>query len=234
MRAAECWILVRGRHLLTRFICCVAAVAIAAAPLVADASCFTKSEWEAAHVRILELELNVAQLECANVVGANYDKQYAAFLDRFKDRLLANTAALKAHFRRVYAGNAEREIDIFMTKLANDASARSMNDMKFCANSAASFQTALSIDKPQLEQTAVAHVTDHTEVGEECPVVEAPAKAKPKVMQAAAKVPASPKAATASPAAVVTPVAVPAAIVTPVVAPPPAAPTAPASAAKAG
>jgi hypothetical protein len=155
-------------------------------PALASAACFTNTEWRAAHVRILQTELQVAALECANVAGASYNDEYTQFIARFQDRLKANATTLKAHFQRVYGGDWGRQLDIFVTKVANEASDRSMQDMKFCANSAGLFQTALSIEKPQFEQAAIDHVTDHDEVGDQCP-------AKPAV-QAAAKPAAKPVA----------------------------------------
>jgi hypothetical protein len=170
-------------------------VVIGLSPVMASAACFTETEWRAAHVRILQTELQVAALECANVAGASYNDQYTAFIARFQDRLKANGALLRAHFQRVYGGDpGGRQLDIFVTKVANDASDRSMQDMKFCANSAGAFQAALAIDKAQLEQAAIDHVVDHSEVGDECPVTKAPpvqAAAKP-----AAKTPAKAAQAT--------------------------------------
>ena len=183
--------------MLRRIICGAGAAVIAAAPLMANAgACFTESEWRAAHVRILQTELQVAALECANVRGASYNDQYTTFIQRFQDRLKANANLLKAHFQRLYGAGSGHELDIFVTKVANDASSRSMSDMKFCANSATAFQSALAIDKPQFEQAALDHVTDHSEVGDECPAPTKATQVAAKTTPAAAK-PAVPKKATA-------------------------------------
>jgi len=171
----------------------VGAVVIGLAPAMSGAACFTETEWRAAHVRILQTELQVAALECANVAGASYNDEYGNFIARFQDRLKTNATVLKSHFQRVYGGDWGRQLDIFVTKVANEASDRSMQDMKFCANSAGLFQTALAIEKPQFEQAAIDHVTDHGEVGEECPV-----KAPPPVQAAAKPAKAKPAATTAS------------------------------------
>ncbi len=145
------------------------ACVIAVAPIAANAECFTDSEWKAAHVRILQTELQVAALECANVSGASYNDKYSAFITRFHDRLKANATALKAHFLRLFGRDSDRQLDIFVTRIANDASGRTMKDMKFCANSGPAFDAALSLDTTQFEIAAVDHVTDHSEVGELCP-----------------------------------------------------------------
>ena len=168
--------------------CGIGAAVVALSPVLAGAECFTETEWRAAHVRVLQTELQVAALECTNVAGASYDTQYNAFVARFQDRLKANGGILKTHFQRVFGGDWGRQLDIFVTKVANEASDRSMQDMKFCANSAGLFQAALAIDKPQFEQAAIDHVTDHKEVGEECP-------AKAPVQSAATTAPAAKPAA---------------------------------------
>ena len=147
---------------------------LALAPrIAAGADCFTETEWRAAHVRVLQTELNVAQLECGNVAGANYDTQYKGFIDKFKDRLKADALLLRAHFKRLFGKSYETEMDKFVTKLANDASDRSMKDLKFCANSAGLFTNAIAIDVPNFEQAAVDRVVDHTEVGDECTAASA-------------------------------------------------------------
>jgi hypothetical protein len=159
--------------LLKRVLCGATAASLALAPIFADAGCFTDAEWRAAHVKALQLDLQVAALECANVQGASYTNEYNSFVTRFNDRLAIEGKQLKAHFQRLYKGGSEKELDIFVTKVANDASDRSMKDMSFCANSAGVFKDALAIDAPQLEDAALTHVVDHSEIGEVC---VAPAK----------------------------------------------------------
>lgn len=174
--------------MLKRAVCGVGAVVLGLSPVLSSAACFTESEWRAAHVRILQSDLQNAGLQCVNVDGANHSDDYATFVARFQDRLKANGEILKAHFLRAFGGDGIRQLDIFVTKLANDASDRSMKDMKFCANSGALFQAALSIDKANFEQAAVDRVTDHSEIGDECPAKSAvQAAAKPAV-----KAPAKP------------------------------------------
>lgn len=198
--------------MLKRMVCGATAAMVALTPAMAGAACFSDQEWQAAHVRVLESDLQVAALECANVAGHNYNDQYQTFLQRFDDRLKAAAKLLISHFQRNYGKDSQRQLDIFITKLANDASSRSMQDMSFCANSAALFQTALSTDKAMLEQTALARVTNHDEIGEQCP-----AKTPTKVAVVAAK-PTAPAAAKPSAPAV----AKAAPVVTPAVAKVPA------------
>lgn len=164
--------------------CGVVAASMTLAPVMADAGCFTEPEWRAAHVKALQLDLQVAALECANVAGASYTNEYNSFIARFNDRLAASGKLLRAHFQRLYHGSSEKELDIFVTKVANYASDRSMQDMSFCANSAATFKDALAIDTPHLEDAALLHVVDHSQIGEECPAAPAAKKSK-KVADAA-------------------------------------------------
>jgi hypothetical protein len=167
-----------GDNLLRRVLCGATAATLALAPVIADASCFTEAEWKAAHVKVLQLDLQVAALECANVQGASYTNEYNSFIGRFNDRLAAEGKVLRAHFQRVYRGASEKELDIFVTKVANYASDRSMQDMSFCANSASVFKDALAIETPQLEDAALLHVVDHSQIGEVCEAAPAPKKAK--------------------------------------------------------
>jgi hypothetical protein len=160
------------------------AASLALTPVIADASCFTDAEWKAAHVKALQLDLQVAALECANVAGASYTNEYNSFVTRFNARLAAEGKILRAHFQRVFGTSSGKELDIFVTKVANDASDRSMQDMSFCANSADTFKNALSIETPALEDAALRHVVDHNQIGEVCPAA-LPAKKTKKVKTAA-------------------------------------------------
>ncbi len=144
------------------------AASLAFGPVAANAACFTDVEWRAAHVRVYQTDLQVAALECENVAGHNYTDQYNSFIAKMRDRLIEETDRLKAHFKRVFGAAGPKELDIFVTKVANDSSGRSMSDMSFCANSASFFESATAIDKPQLEQAALDHVTDKTTIGDLC------------------------------------------------------------------
>lgn len=161
------------------------AASLVLAPAIADASCFTDAEWKAAHVKALQLDLQVAALECANVEGASYTNEYNSFVTRFNARLAAEGKILRAHFQRVFGTSSGKELDIFVTKVANNASDRSMQDMSFCANSADTFKAALSIETPALEEAALQRVVDHDQIGEVCPAESA--KKKSKKVKTAAK-----------------------------------------------
>lgn len=152
------------------------------APTLARAECYTEQEWQAAHVRILQTELNVAQLTCSNVPEHSYDAQYGTFVARYGDRLKAAGTALRAHFKRVYGGASEAQLDSFVTRVANEASDRSMSSTTPCADAAPLFQQVLTVDTAGFAKLALDHVTDKNEIGGELCVAKAPAakgKAKP-------------------------------------------------------
>jgi len=146
------------------------------APALARAECYTEQEWQAAHVRILQTELNVAQLTCSNVPDHSFDAQYGTFVSRFGDRLKAAATVLKAHFKRVYGGGSETQLDSFVTRVANEASDRSMASTTPCADAAPLFDKVLATDSAGFYQLALDHVTDKTEIGGELCVAKAPAK----------------------------------------------------------
>jgi hypothetical protein len=169
-----------------RVLSSVLVASLVLAPTLARAECYTEQEWQAAHVRILQTELNVAQLTCSNVPDHSYDAQYGTFVARFGDRLKAAGTALRAHFRRVYGGASEAQLDSFVTRVANEASDRSMSSTTPCADAAPLFQQVLATDNAGFSQLALDHVIDKHEIGGELCVAKAPG-AKTKSAKAKAK-----------------------------------------------
>lgn len=167
--------MVRGLNLSKRVLSGVLAASLVLAPALARAECYTEAEWQAAHVRILQTELNVAQLTCSNVPDHSYDAQYGTFVARFGDRLKAAATELRAHFKRVYGGASETQLDSFVTRVANEASDRSMSSTTPCADAAPLFQQVLATDTTGFSQLALDHVVDKTEIGGELCVAKAPA-----------------------------------------------------------
>jgi hypothetical protein len=145
------------------------------APALASAECYTEQEWQAAHVRILQTELNVAQLACSNVPEHSHDAQYRTFVARFGDRLKASATELRAHFKRVYGSAGEKQLDAFVTRVANEASDRSMSSTTPCADSEPLFQQVLAVEPAALPQLAVDHVTNKGEIGGQLCAAKAPA-----------------------------------------------------------
>lgn len=85
---------------------------------------------EAVRVRALQTELMVAALSC------NARGDYNRFVNRFKPDLKENADALKSYFTRVYGASGEKEMNRFITKLANDVSKRSAKQgtRRFCGD----------------------------------------------------------------------------------------------------
>jgi hypothetical protein len=132
--------------------------------------CFTHAEWRAANVQALNRQLEVAALECSKVAGHSYDQQYKDFVDKFHKRLKADGMLFQAHFRRIGGRAWQTQQDQFITKLANDVSERSMHSMTFCADAAPLFSAAMAVEEARLDDNAVLLITDHSLIGEECPV----------------------------------------------------------------
>jgi hypothetical protein len=74
----------------------------------------------ALNTRVLQTELMVAALTC------DQKDNYNAFAVQFRQTLIKHGKNLRAMFRRTYGGTANRELNSFVTRLANRASERSM------------------------------------------------------------------------------------------------------------
>lgn len=86
-------------------------------------------EREAINFRLLQTELMVAALSC----GRNdFKSKYNNFVVRFGPALRRNGRTLRAIFRRAYGHNGRRRLDTYVTRLANEASVRSMENTRFC------------------------------------------------------------------------------------------------------
>lgn len=96
----------------------------------AQAVCANKTEQTSMNIRALQSELMVAALSC----GMN--KQYNDFINTFASPLTQHGKVLKAYFQRNYSGGSERELNRFITQLANQASRVSLNqvDTEYCKN----------------------------------------------------------------------------------------------------
>lgn len=86
--------------------------ALLAGPAIAQ-SCLQPAERTAFEVRALQSKLMVTALACGR------DADYNAFVRKFQGELAASYRGIQGHFRRT-AGNAhQRELDGFITQLAN-------------------------------------------------------------------------------------------------------------------
>ncbi len=96
---------------------------------VAGIGYLSPKEREAINFRLLQTELMVAALSCGR---DDFKSKYNTFVVRFRPALRHNGRALRAIFRRAYGHNGKRRLDKYVTRLANEASVRSMENASFC------------------------------------------------------------------------------------------------------
>lgn len=90
--------------------------------------CAGPDEHEALAMRVLQSDLMVAALNCPARVG------YNAFVERHRHNLRAHARVLRRFFTRLHGGTGDAHLNSFVTRMANQASERSiaMGD-RFCA-----------------------------------------------------------------------------------------------------
>ncbi|WP_270935778.1 hypothetical protein [Falsiroseomonas oryzae] len=86
--------------------------AVIAGPAIAQ-SCVQSAERTAFDVRALQSQLMVAALACGK------DTEYNAFVRKFQGDLAASYRGIAAHYRRTAGGSAQRDLDQYITQLAN-------------------------------------------------------------------------------------------------------------------
>lgn len=108
-----------------------------AAPALAQA-CVQPAERTAFEIRALQSQLMVAALSC------NRDGDYNSFVRKFQADLAGSYRTIQAHYRRT-GGNSQREMDGFITALANAHSQDGIRQgSRFCPNITPLFTMALS------------------------------------------------------------------------------------------
>ena len=99
----------------------------------------TASEVAAVNARLLQTEMMVAALTC------DLRPQYNRAVRAFERELVHHGQVLRTMFKRSYGGGAQRQLDKYITRLANDASARSnRNRVAFCRTAASLFENVLA------------------------------------------------------------------------------------------
>jgi hypothetical protein len=112
--------------------------AVIAGPAIAQ-SCVQSAERTAFDVRALQSQLMVAALSC------NKDNEYNAFVRKFQRDLAASYNGMAGHFRRTAGGAHQRELDGFITQLANVQSQDSIRaGSHYCPLVTPLFQVALN------------------------------------------------------------------------------------------
>ncbi len=98
--------------------------------LVAAIRYKSTKEIEAIAFRHLQTELMVAALSCGR---EEYRSKYNTFVRRYRPALRRNGRTLRAIFKRNFGSSGKRRLDAYVTRLANEASVRSMQRSEFCA-----------------------------------------------------------------------------------------------------
>lgn len=111
-------------------------------------SCANRVERQSLNVRQLQTELMVAALSC------NQRADYDAFVRRFRSALADHSDVMKHYFRRIFGHRSAHEINAYVTRVANEASALSISDrMAYCRTSFDALTELLSAPAGELHVT---------------------------------------------------------------------------------
>lgn len=176
------------------------AVLVAAACLIplsanaAGAKCVAGADENALMARVVQTELMVSALSCGETA------RYNSFVTSHQKVLMGAHTTLRGMFRRTYGGASATELNTFLTKLANDASSRSVQDIKsFCARTAVMYDALASSDPKQFASFTTTQDFAHQHGFRSCtqsasltPAMVPVPKAKPATIWAPASADASP------------------------------------------
>lgn len=84
------------------------------------APCAARADQTALQVRMLQTELMVGALTC------NQRTDYNAFVNRFQPQLASQGKHLQAFFKQGHGAKATRELNDFVTRIANESARRGM------------------------------------------------------------------------------------------------------------
>jgi hypothetical protein len=114
------------------------------------ATCEPVADRAAIETRIYQTDLMVAALSCGE------HERYNSFVQRYQDPLVANGKNLQDFFHRTYAGNAKKELNAYVTQLANDASKRSIANIRiFCQDTSQQFTSILAAEPAEFRNFVV-------------------------------------------------------------------------------
>ncbi len=122
-------------------------LSLAAVPAIA-APCVSPADETTLNARVLQTELMVAALSC------NEQTRYNAFVTTFRGQIAAQSGSLRKFFARAYGGNGSRQLNAYVTRLANDASMRSADIGKqtYCASAGSLFAEAMATPPDAFER----------------------------------------------------------------------------------
>jgi hypothetical protein len=105
-------------------------------------------EQAALDVRYLQTELMVAALSCGR---ADFHQHYNVFVAKFGKSLKSHANVMKTYFSREYGAQGTTQLDRYVTRLANEASLRSMQQAAFCQDSSYLFERVTALDPASLD-----------------------------------------------------------------------------------
>jgi hypothetical protein len=117
--------------------CVAACVSLVMVSSAAQAKlCASPTLEPALHARMLQTELMVAALYCGS------SSQYNAFVQRYGAQLVVSGSLIKEAFEQEHGKGYKRPWDTWLTKLANNASLRSMESIAaYCGETNLIFET---------------------------------------------------------------------------------------------
>ncbi len=105
-------------------------------------------EQTALDVRYLQTELMVAALSCGR---PEFHNHYNVFVAKFGGSLKRHANVMKSYFSREYGAQGTTQLDRYVTRLANEASLRSMQQTAFCQDSVSLFERVTALDPASLD-----------------------------------------------------------------------------------
>ncbi len=129
-----------------------ATVAAVALPSISGsalaAACLRNTDAAAVNARLMQTELMVAALTCQR------RSEYNAFVRQFENELVSHGKQLKSTFKRMYGLAAEAQLNRFVTRLANEASLRSLQSTDYCAKVGGLFAGTFAVKQGKLAHFA--------------------------------------------------------------------------------
>ncbi len=127
--------------------------------------CYNPTDLSVYRVRLVQMELNVATLQCQTTGGVRaYEQIYGSFVAKYQSELAANTRSLQEMSRR-----KRFNVDILVTEMANRTAQHVQVDKEFCARSKRAFDWAMS---PKV--TSLAQVPPPYDIGPDMKVYACP------------------------------------------------------------
>lgn len=133
-------------------------VCLGTGPAFASA-CTGPEESKAASLRMLQTELMVAALKCSH--KPELAAQYNGFVRAFGRELAETGKVLQAAFKRVYPKDHQKRFDSFITRMANDASQKSLASPDYCETTPHLFDSVMNLKGSELVAFAATTINGH-------------------------------------------------------------------------